>query len=215
MTKKGVFYELGVIFSKEKRDERAKALQEEVDKGRFYELNELQATGGKLFEGTEKLVDAKSARNFPKLEGVKLTGDKTTSSDVLRGKVSLVTISLRDIARPMIPSWTKPFSDKFSSNQHVQVVDIFFVEGAVYKMFQGMMVSSVKKRIPQEAWASTFLTFDSNKEIRKELDLTNRLVAYILLVDQEGRVRWKGVGYAHPNELKTLFESTSDLARLR
>jgi hypothetical protein len=92
---KGFFYELGVLFSKEKRAERAKKLQDEVNRGRFYELNELKATGGKLFESSEKLLVAASSKQFPSFDGVQLLGQPQNSVTILRGKVTLVTICLR------------------------------------------------------------------------------------------------------------------------
>ncbi len=92
---KGFFYELGVLFSKEKRAERSKRLQEEVNRGRFYELNELKATGGKLFESSEKLLVAATSKPFPSVDGVQLLGQPQNSLTILRGKVTLVTICLR------------------------------------------------------------------------------------------------------------------------
>ena len=92
---KGIFYELGVLFSKERREQRNKALQEEVNRGRFYELNELKKTGGKLFESSEKLLPAPSSVSFPSIPGVQLLGQAQNSVEILRGKVTLVTVCLR------------------------------------------------------------------------------------------------------------------------
>jgi hypothetical protein len=92
---RGIFYELGVLFSKERREQRQKALQEEVNRGRFYELNELKTTGGKLFESSDRLLAATTSVSFPSMEGVQLLGQAQNSVETLRGKVSLVTICLR------------------------------------------------------------------------------------------------------------------------
>ena len=92
---KGWFYELGVLFSKEKRAERAKALQEEVNRGRFYELNELKATGGKIFESSDMLSPVAESKLFPGIMGVPLSEGGSASALQLRGKVTLVTICLR------------------------------------------------------------------------------------------------------------------------
>ena len=93
--KKGLFYEMGVIFSKERRDARAKALELEVNRGRFWELNELNKTGGKLFEGDVALRPAASSQTFPSLDFFRLTGERTNTLDALRGKVTLVTMCVR------------------------------------------------------------------------------------------------------------------------
>jgi hypothetical protein len=100
------------------------------------------------------------------------------------------------------------------------------------------MLSLMKRQIPKEAWGSSFVTFDDAGAIRKDLDMKNRLVSrwqgyapscvrsltappplpqvsYVFLVDQEGRIRWKGVGYAQHHEMKSLLECAAQLTRLR
>jgi hypothetical protein len=39
-------------------------------------------------------------------------------------------------------------------------------------------------------------------------------VGYVFLIDQEGRIRWKGVGYAQHHEMKSLLECSAQLSRL-
>jgi len=39
----------------------------------------------------------------------------------------------------------------------------------------------------------------------------NRLVALVLLVDPNGRVRWRGVGYVQAHEKKALLRCIADL----
>ena len=118
----------------------------------------------------------------------------------------------------------------------MQLLDIYFVEGAVYKLLQGTMLALMKRQVPAESWNSSFVTFDGIDNFRKELDLKNRLVwnisvyaffsdthvlthdfqvGYVFLVDQAGRIRWKGVGYAQHHEMKSLLECAVQLTRLR
>lgn len=121
--RKGIFHELGVIFSKEKQEERSRQLKEEVTRGQFFEVKELDKTGGKIFEADTQLIPMHDERcvTFPNVDGKTLTNQQTSTDDILGGKVSLVTVSLREIARPMVNSWTTHFHSKLGHNPNAQV----------------------------------------------------------------------------------------------
>ena len=119
--KKGWFYEMKLLFSSEARIARRKKLNEEVTRGRFWELNQIRDNGGKLFESDQELIPAKEAIPVPDLSGYMLNGKEKKLSDVLGGKTSIVTVCVRDMARPMIRGWVDPVIEKFGTNPHVQV----------------------------------------------------------------------------------------------
>lgn len=48
--------------------------------------------------------------------------------------------------------------------------------------------------------------------MRKALGIVNRLTLYVLLVDQEGRVRWQGTGKGTPDEVESLIRCARQLA---
>lgn len=49
-------------------------------------------------------------------------------------------------------------------------------------------------------------------QLRKALDIVNRLTLYVLLVDQKGRVRWRGTGKGTPDEIESLIRCARQLA---
>jgi len=119
--KKGWFYEYKLMFSQEARIARKKNLKAEVTRGRFWELNQIRDNGGKLFECDQELIPVKEAISVPDLSGYLLNGKQTKLSDVLGGKTSVVTVCIREMARPMIRGWTDPVIEKFGTNPNVQV----------------------------------------------------------------------------------------------
>jgi hypothetical protein len=58
------------------------------------------------------------------------------------------------------------------------VLDIFFVEGMFYRMMQGLMLSLMKRQVPPESWKSSLVAFNGIEDVRKELDMKNRLVPF-------------------------------------
>ncbi len=100
--KKGFFSDLSLIFSKERMDQRQRELQEEVNKGQFYELKEMQKTGGKIFEADKTLIPAYEAKTFPHVEGFNLENQPYTTTDMLGGKV-LAAIFLLNMSCIFMP----------------------------------------------------------------------------------------------------------------
>jgi hypothetical protein len=119
--KKGMFYELGVIFSKERAAERRAALKEEITRGQFHEIKELDKTGGKIFDANLDLIPEYESVVFPNFDAKTLDNKHVNAHQVLGGKVSLVTVSLREIARPMVNTWTTHFHSKHGSHPNAQV----------------------------------------------------------------------------------------------
>ena len=174
--KKGIFYEMGIIFSKERREERAKKLKEEVSKGQFFEIKEMDKTGGKIFEADTTLRPASDAIVFPNVQCRNLDGDAVNMHDLLGGKVTLVTVGMREISRPMINTWNTHFHSKLGSTPGVQMVPLSFVEGWIYKLMAGPMLKGMKQKFPDEQRKGAVVAFESSVAFRKVFGMENRLV---------------------------------------
>jgi len=166
---------MSVIFSKGARQERARKLKEEATRGRFFELNEIKENGGKIFEADMDILDLDNTQAiaFPDVEVWPLVTDAgeealttVSLSDKLAGKVSLVTVCARDIARPMVNTWVEAFSKKVSPNDRLQIVQLSFVEGALYKLFRKMMLRSIKGRMADDQHHQVMVAFADSEPFR-------------------------------------------------
>jgi len=164
--KKGWFYEAKMLFSAQARIDRRKRLQEEITRGRFWELNQIKDNGGKLFECNQELIPSKEAVAAPNLSGFSLSGESTELSKLLAGKTSLVTVCVRDIARPMIAGWVDPVLQQYRDNPGVQVVHVSFVEGRIYSLFKGMFRKSLARALPEEQRGAALVAFGDSEEFR-------------------------------------------------
>jgi len=175
LEKKPWYYEMSFIFSKGARQERARKLKEEATRGRFFELNEIKENGGKIFEADMDILDLDNTQAiaFPDVEVWPLVTDAgeealttVSLSDKLAGKVSLVTVCARDIARPMVNTWVEAFSKKVSPNDRLQIVQLSFVEGALYKLFRKMMLRSIKGRMADDQHHQVMVAFADSEPFR-------------------------------------------------
>eukprot|EP00960_Hanusia_phi_P058960 764027-Hanusia_phi.AAC.10 len=119
--KKGILYEFGLLFNRKKREERDQAIKEEVNMGRFPELNELHRTGGKLFDAEDDIIPAALSTSFPELKCFTADGKEHDLMHILRGKVSCVSVFIRDFARPMLKSWEEHIDELKKEYPQLQV----------------------------------------------------------------------------------------------
>lgn len=82
-----------------------------------------------------------------------------------------------------------------------------------------LFLSSLRSQIPPQ-YHDTYLlskldldspTSNVNSVHREDLNVHNTYVGYTYLVDQEGKIRWAGSGFAEPEERQTLYALTAQL----
>jgi ATPase complex subunit ATP10 len=205
------FYE---IFSKERRAEGRRRLQEELKKGHFDDFKQLRDTNGKLFRGSVGLLPQKISDVFP-LPSV-------VSGSFQRGKRAvLLCAAARDGAQPMIDAWTRAFDDHFRDQdpRMVGIIELSVVDSVVMSLpvVRSLLCNEKQQAEFEEKYqhvdAKSLFLFKGSTGFQDVLDMfQNRLIGYVYLLDQEGRIRWKGCGFPEEEELNHLIQAASGLA---
>ncbi|XP_039124874.1 uncharacterized protein LOC120261176 isoform X1 [Dioscorea cayenensis subsp. rotundata] len=214
------FLDLHKIGSKEAIEKEKARISDELSRGYFADISEIRKNGGKQIAMANKtVIPSMAAVKFPDVEVSFSDGRSlrlpvsseqavTDASDV---GVSLVCLSFRANSQAMAESWTAPFLDAFSTSGKVQVYEVSFIDSwllslaPVRKLFLKVMK---KSNIPQR---HIVYSFGDHYDLRKKLQILNLLTGYIFLLDQLGRVRWQGFGFATQDELSSLLTCTSFL----
>eukprot|EP00752_Nemacystus_decipiens_P014387 g12797.t1 len=207
----------------------------DVELGTFHEFTAVNKNGGKIFEASRKLIPAKDAVVFPAVEVSNLASDDSAGAaegvdflkGVLAGRVTMVGLFHRQFGYSMLPSWTEPFEEAFpSTRQGGKVTDkvaastpttpcalsLSLLESWPLRMLKPLLVNTMGRGLSPEQRESFFYRFGPTEEVRKALGIANRLTLYVLLVDQEGRVRWQGTGKGTPDEVELLIRCARQLA---
>lgn len=213
------FYEL---FSKEKREQGRKRLQEEMKKGHFDDFKQLRDTRGKLFRGSANLlpISARSLR-FP---DVRVSDGKEEYKGITEVFDSpktalLVCVACREGAQPMIDAWTGPFDAWISSQEKedlsVGIVEMSVVDSFVMSMwpFRSFLKQAGFEDKYSRVDARSVFLFGGRDGYQEVLDMfENRLIGYVYLVDRGGRIRWRGCGFPDvPEEMEHLLQATEAL----
>ncbi|KAI4322349.1 hypothetical protein L6164_022053 [Bauhinia variegata] len=205
--------------------ERAR-LADEMSRGYFADMAELKKHGGKIILANKVIVPAMAAVKFPDFEvnysdgktlklPIRLCGNVADADESSVPKASLICLSFRANSQAMINSWSVPFFDTFSKSKDVHLYEVSFIDSwfLCLKPIKKLLMWTTRKpnsdEIKDTLERQMVYSFGDHYYFRKELKILNLLSGYIFLLDQFGRIRWQGSGFATKDELLSLLSCTS------
>ena len=113
-------------------------------------------------------------------------------------------------------SWADFFTNEFGEDVYTHAVvgspriwSIAILDGKALSLLSSMVTSAARKKIPEERHASVLHWSGSVDSLG--LELANRYVGHVYLVDNEGRVRWRGRGQATTEHGTRMVEFAKEL----
>ncbi|KAG0055434.1 Mitochondrial ATPase complex subunit atp10 [Gryganskiella cystojenkinii] len=199
----------------QKNLEKRKELLQDFQSGYFSEFSELSKTGSKLWKATTTMVNADKALYMPNIIGTSLKSSEPVELvDLLKGRISLVTISGTRFGEEHTETYMKPFLEKYSANANdskVQLVELNIQENPLKAGLVKLMVPFVKKNIPEERHENYVLHYKSIKHLKDPLSMQNSYLGYVFLVDTNCKIRWGAHGPGTEIEIQTLLDSVQRL----
>ncbi|BEI93796.1 uncharacterized protein CcaverHIS019_0602550 [Cutaneotrichosporon cavernicola] len=205
------------LMDTERRRAERKLLIKEASQGYFHDYNlARKANGGKLWVGPPVLIrEDKMANYFPDISGKALTGETVHTTDLLRGKVSLVSILNTRISEEHVQSFVAPVLEDWEGQPAFRYMSINHQDNALKSMLVSFFVSGLKRTVPQERWGSyIFASGEWSKiDITGPLGIDNKILGYVYLVDENAKIRWAGCAMAQPKEAEDLRRAAAVLMR--
>jgi hypothetical protein len=153
------------------------------------------------------------AHLFPSLSSQALSGETVSLPADCRGFVTLIAIAFQRGAQGMIESWYEPFSREFGDNPEVRFYEIPMIGSAYWRMISGWIDSGMRSGIPviKHPYVVTF--YGDVFPYRRDLGMEDPALAYMFLLDREGRIRWKAMGYAGEEDVAGMQEYVDRLLK--
>jgi ATPase complex subunit ATP10 len=196
-----------------------------MGRGYFDDFRSFRDSGGKMFRATERLIASAAAPAFPPMAPAAAPSGAAAPFPPLAGDAAtpaacLVGVAFRAGAEEMLEAWAAPFAARFAAAAPpgaAALAELSLVESAVMALwpFRGMLARAA----PPAALARRALPtarlfhFGDAEPAARALGLTNRLTAYVFLLDGAGRVRWRGSGTPAGGELASLLAAGEALLR--
>ena len=138
---------------------------------------------------------------FPSISSHALNGEIVSLPADCRGFVTLIAIAFQRGAQGMIESWYEPFSREFGDNPEVRFYEIPMIGSAYWRMVSGWIDSGMRSGIPVAKHPFVVTYYGDVFPYRRDLGMEDPALAYMFLLDREGRIRWRAKGYGEEEDV--------------
>ena len=144
---------------------------------------------------------------MPKLEGESLSGHKAVLPDAAKGKVTLVAIGFTYESRRPVEVWTKRFRQEFGSNPETAFFEVPMISGMA-RLAKLFIDSGMRRGTPKEDHDKVITVYGGASDWKQRLAVEDTDIAYLILLDREGKVRWRHSGLFAESIWPELKEAT-------
>ncbi|CDO94313.1 unnamed protein product [Kluyveromyces dobzhanskii CBS 2104] len=210
------------LFNSEKTGKRAEELEVEFRKSGFHDLYVLEKTNGKIFLSPPSYWKADKSLYLPHLVGQRLSDDKECKiEDTLKGKISILRLFTTDVGKKQIDSYfidKKHGVDYYSNDEHLlreqegmkpaQIVEVNLGENWIKTMIVKMVKNRYSSVVPPHRHDRTFICNRDQLpfQIREQIQINNLYSGYVLIVDENLKIRWAACGEASQKEFNLLWK---------
>jgi len=144
---------------------------------------------------------------MPKLEGENLSGHKAVLPDIAKGKVTLVAMGFGYDSRHTVEVWTKRFRREFGNHPDTASFQVPVISG-IARLAKLFIDSGMRRGTPKEDRDKVITVYTGSSEWKDRMGADNTDYAYLLLLDRDGRVRWRHAGAFDESVWPELREAT-------
>nr|WRH23620.1 Triosephosphate isomerase [Naematelia aurantialba] len=147
------------LVPEERRAARREALLKEASRGYFHDYNRIQKMhGGKLWLAPPVLIREDKALYFPNIAGRNLKGEKSNTTNIFKGRVSLVSIVSTRLSEEQVRTLVPPVLEDQEGKPGFAYVQINHQPNRLKSMLLSFFVSSLQRMVPSNRWSDYLLT---------------------------------------------------------
>lgn len=126
-------------------------------------------------------------QQFPSVTGAALNGTEWTVPEDMLGEPTLLLVGYLQNAQFDIDRWLVGL---FQIDASVKVYEIPTIEGMVPSLFAGYIDDGMRSGIPEEDWGAVITVYGDADKIVDTIGRENRTNAQVVLLDENGVIRW-------------------------
>ncbi|KAI0355990.1 hypothetical protein OH77DRAFT_1478962 [Trametes cingulata] len=196
----------------DKRLEERHHLAREATRGHFADLSATRKHGGKTWIAPKVMIREDKALYFPDISGQPLAGnEKVHTTDLLAGKVSIVTLLTTRISEIQTAHFVEPTHTSFKEHPLYQRVQINVQDNLMKSFLVSLFASGIRRTVPEAEWPRYLISSQNLEYLREPLGIANRHVGYVYLVDPKLKIRWAACADPKVEEIAALKTCTSVL----
>jgi ATPase complex subunit ATP10 len=208
----------GMTF-KERNLEKRKDLVERWGTNYFRDFKNIRKyRSGKTFMANPRIFKSEAALYFPNLHGDTLAQRGADTTDILKGRISVVNVYSSQWGETQAQTFTGKKTNTalhqlLAQSPHVvQMVDVNIEENTMKAWIIALFQWRLRRMKPKEDWGKYFVVKSGvSEKIRETIGLLNGRVGYVYLVDQDCKIRWAGSGNAEGTEMDDMNRGVAKL----
>jgi len=143
---------------------------------------------------------------LPALRGELLTGRDVELPGEVRGRVTLLAFGFSRGASEDVDAWAKRFRGAFGADTATTWLEVP-VMGGTARLMRGLITGAMRGGTPEADRSHLMTVWGVADEWKHRLGFDRPKPAYVVLLDREGRVRWRGTGPLDEAKWKQLSEA--------
>lgn len=126
---------------------------------------------------------------LPRIEGQSFAGQEVVLPEAASGKVALLIFGFSKGSKIQTSDWAKKISTDFGTRPGFTLYQLPVLED-VPRLFRGMVISGIKKGVPENQRDRFIPILQGESELKRELQFSESHSddAYVVLLDRNGKV---------------------------
>ena len=133
------------------------------------------------------------AQQLPRLQEENLLGQTVVLPDAAAGKVAVLVLGFSQASKNPTSAWAKRISVDYSQTPGFALYQLAVLE-AVPHMFRSMIISGIRKGIPEDQRQNFLPVVHNEAELQKLVGFEEADDAYIIVLDRSGKVAYQTHG---------------------
>lgn len=150
---------------------------------------------------------------FPRLEAEALDRSRVVLPDSTAGYVVLLGFAFRRAVQDDLSSWLLPYLKEFGDDRRFLAYEVPMMgTGTAVRLMRGTIDRGMRRSIPGQRHRFVLPFYQDYGDFAAELDMDDRSVVHLFLLDREGRIRWRSEAAPRGEDLVALLQLARTLA---
>ncbi|KAI9011145.1 ATPase assembly factor ATP10, partial [Gaertneriomyces semiglobifer] len=187
------------------RREREELFKKAFRDGYWDDYKETARKGAKLWDAPKRMRVPSASPLVPNPTATNLNGEVTDVLSLVKNKkASLVTFMFSAFGEAHVNAYVQPFLKEFQNVPEVQLIQLNIEENPYKAPVLRMLSKFIKWKVPTENRGNYLMYYKSIADSRRAAGMTNNVLGWVNLVDQQGKIRWQAHGVPKEHELESM-----------
>ncbi len=132
--------------------------------------------------------------SLPPLRGELLTGRSAELPALTLGKVALIVFGFSRASSDEVEAWAARFKSAHAADTTHTWLEVPLIGSSMGRMMKPVIQGAMRGGTPEADRVHVMTVFGGTREWKDRLAFQDSRSAYVVLLDREGRVRWRGAG---------------------